>query len=718
MNMRKSYIRQRIDRWLYGGVWTKILAVFILAVAIYAILTAIFASIFSGDIQNVESKDVATMSDWWLFYYLFADPGNQMSLDYSGHFARVIAMVISTFGSICLSGLLISTITNVFERRSERYKTGFRYYKLQNHIVIIGSDQMVYGLVNQLIDSTDSIIVVMTSENVEHTRNALRANIKDKRHRNRIVVNYGVRDSENYLRTINVMQAKEVYILGDTSEFDDIESFHDSLNVQCLTVIAKLCKAVGRKALPCHVLFDYKTTYHVFQYADLGAEITDYILFHPFNFYDFWARKVLVAGYSTEENITYKPLDYIPITSAESDKFVHFIIIGMSKMGQAMALQAAHIAHFPNYKRRKTKITFIDRNGKMEMNEFKQKCGELFKVSRSTYIDADAWSEAETLRVDDTEEIDARVYTTHYGIAPEYKHLADSSDTQPEFIDVEWQFIKGDDNNPVVQRLLDEYAQDKSAIITVAVCLNLTHISLRSAMHLPKRYYETTDDSLTPIPILVQQRKTSTMALTLNGNNFNEDYRKKLLYKNVVPFGMVYDCYDLHLASSIEICKRINATYNYYFTYRTLPSYIDPATVEEQWNQLRITKRWSNIFAAISIPTKLRSIGIEWDINKPIHLLPLSDEQIATLAEIEHNRWNVEELLLGYRPVRRDEEEVIDKDRTKKDDYKKRFIHYDIRPFATLKEDAKGCKANVYDEVIVRSLPLIINYREEKYGKN
>ena len=717
--MRKSYIRQCIDRWLYGGVWTKILAVFVLAVVIYAILTLIFANILSGDIKDLTEQNVATMSDWWLYYYLFADPGNQMSLHYTSFWARIVAMVISTFGSICLSGLLISTITNVFERRSERYKTGFSYYKLKDHIVIIGSDQMVHGLVNQLITYTNSTIVVMTSENVEQTRHTLRADIKDKKRRDRIVVNYGVRDSELYLRAVNVMEAKEVYLLGDTSEFDDIESFHDSLNVQCLTVIAKLCKAAGRKALPCHVLFDYKTTYHVFQYADLGAEITEYVSFHPFNFYDFWARKVLVAGHSTEENITYKPLDYIPITSAESDKFVHFIIIGMSKMGQAMALQAAHIAHFPNYKRRKTKITFIDRNGKMEMNEFKQKCGELFKVSRSTYIDADAWSEAEERRVNDQEEIDKNIYTSQYGIATEYQHLVDSNDTPQEFIDIEWTFIKGDDHNPVVQRLLDEYAQDKNAIITVAVCLNLTHISLRSAMHLPKRYYEIKDKNQKPIPILVQQRKTSTMALTLNGNNFDEDYRKKLLYKNVVPFGMVYDCYDLHLASSIEICKRINATYDHYFKYQTLPSYIDPATAEEQWNKLRITKCWSNVYAALSIPTKLRSIGIEWDINKPIHLLPLSEEQIATLAEIEHNRWNVEELLLGYRPVRRDEDEEIDKDRTKKDDYKKRFIHYDIRPFSTLKEDAKGNKANVYDEVIVRSLPLILNmYIDEDYEQN
>ena len=102
-------------------------------------------------------------------------------------------------------------------------------------------------------------------------------------------------------------------------------------------------------------------------------------------------------------------------------------------------------------------------------------------------------------------------------------------------------------------------------------------------------------------------------------------------------------------------------------------------------------------------------IGINWDINKPCQLKALTNEQVALLAEIEHNRWNVEELLLGYRPVKQSEDEDIDKDKNKKAEYKTRFIHYDIRPFEGLKEDSTNRKADVYDKVIVNSLPLIIS---------
>ena len=692
----KIGIRQLFDRWLHGTWWIKIIIILGIALSIFFVSATILIII--------DDKTEFDKENWWRLYYYFSDPGVQAELMTNNNLPKYVGLIMSTLGAIFLSGLLISTITNMFERKSDRWRLGFSYYKLEDHIVIIGSDQMVHGLVNQLCEEQNNNIVVMTSADVEQMRNSLHASLKNKKDKKRIIVNYGQRDSENYLSKINIAHAKEVYILGDTSEFDDIESFHDSLNVQCVTLIANQCKRCGRKGLPCHVLFDYKTTYHVFQYADLGPEITEHIDFHPFNFYDFWARKVFVVGASKNEDITYKPLDYIPITDRESDKYVHLIVLGMSKMGQAMALQAAHIAHFPNYRKRKTKITFIDRNGKVEMGEFKQKCGELFKVSRSTYIDADAWAEAEERRIDSEAPVEKERYITTTGLVDEYKHLVEEGDTDKDFIDIEWQFIKGDDHNPIVQELLKQYAKDDDAMITVAICLNLTHISLRSAMYLPKEYYEK------DIPILVQQRKTSTIASTLNGKDFDKEKRKKLLYKNITPFGMVYDCYDLHIVSSVETCKRISSVYDYYFKNGTTPTYIKPEEADEVWKSKIITKRWSNIFAAASIPTKLRCIGSKWSINNNCFLENLTNDQIELLAEIEHNRWNVEELLLGYRPVKKEEDNDIFANRSKKQEYKEKFIHYDIRPYNGLKEDEKGNLTSVYDIVIVKSLPLILNH--------
>lgn len=710
--MRKILPRQYFDKWLYGGLWKQIAVFLLFALVIFFLLAGCIKLLFGSYIGY--SSDLKGHELWQLYYY-FADPGNQMSMHESGTengvingISRWIGLIVSTLGSVFLSGLLISTITNVFERRADKWRAGFSYYKLKDHFVIIGSDQMVHGLVNQLCENFSNPIVVMTSKDVEQMRNSLHATLKDPQDKERIIVNYGLRNSARYLAAINAMHAKEVYILGDTSEFDDIESFHDSLNVQCMTLIAELCRKSGRKHLPCHVLFDYKTTYHVFQYADLSPQITECIDFHPFNFYDSWARKVLVAGYSKEDNIKYKPLDYKPITSRESDSFVHFIVIGMSQMGQAMALQAAHIAHFPNYRKRKTRITFIDRNCKNEMEEFKHKSGELFKLSRSRYIDADSWLAAQESKAPDEPDIPSQRFTTEYFLDKQYSHLVNPEANDREFLDIEWEFIKGDDHNPSVQKLLEEYALDPNAIITVAVCLNMTHVSLRSAMHLPKIYYEK------EIPVLVQQRKTSTIVSTLNGYGLDEAARSMMMYRNIIPFGMVYNCYDLHLSSSVNVCKRIAAAYDYYSKNNNYPKADDLKDADKIWEEKTITKRWSNIFAAASIPTKLRCIGIEWDINKTCIIPELNDEQIEILSETEHNRWNIEELLLGYRPVSKEEDKQIDEDKSKKGYWKKRFAHYDIRPFECLKTDNQGNKANVYDKVIVISLPAIMNSNETK----
>ena len=252
------------------------------------------------------------------------------------------------------------------------------------------------------------------------------------------------------------------------------------------------------------------------------------------------------------------------------------------------------------------------------------------------------------------------MFTTEYHIANEYKHLVAGDNKNQDFIDVEWEFIKGHDHNPVVQRLLNKYIDDENAIITVAVCLNITHMSLRSAMSLPKKYYEN------KVPILVQQRKTATMASTLNGEGFEDSYKQNLLYENLKPFGMVSECYDIHMVSSIEICKRISYAYDHFSNYNNLAVQIDMTKANQIWDNTVISKRWSNIFAAASIPTKLRCIDHNWDINSHCDLDSITEEQVSMLAEIEHNRWNIEELLLGYRPVYKNEDDIIDADKNRK----------------------------------------------------
>lgn len=77
------------------------------------------------------------------------------------------------------------------------------------------------------------------------------------------------------------------------------------------------------------------------------------------------------------------------------------------------------------------------------------------------------------------------------------------------------------------------------------------------------------------------------------------------------------------------------------------------------------------------MPFKLRGIGLKFAKNKIVNanLIP---EIIDLLSEVEHNRWNVEKLLLGFRPPATGEEHD-----------KFNFIHENICPNAELDEDTK-----------------------------
>lgn len=80
----------------------------------------------------------------------------------------------------------------------------------------------------------------------------------------------------------------------------------------------------------------------------------------------------------------------------------------------------------------------------------------------------------------------------------------------------------------------------------------------------------------------------------------------------------------------------------------------------------------------------------------------MTSEQIELMAEVEHNRWNMEKLLLGYRKPTPEEEEKC-KDNAVRKEYKiKRFVHTDIRPYYQLDEGTKE-----YDRCISECLPLI-----------
>ena len=662
----KHLIRPSFDRMLYGGTMKQILLLFIVAIIVF---------LFFSIVIQWGNNNISLTENLWQLYYNFSDSNQQDSIDSALGWRRAIMALASFLGTIIFGGMLISTLSNMFERRVELYRNGLTHYSLKNHIVVIGAAPNAIGTVKRLLQTeTDTLIAVLTMSDVDELRRSLNAQLGDAAMK-RIVLNYGSRDSREDLTDICISSAKKVYVFGEDSEVDGKEQIHDSLNIKCVKIISELRKDCN-ELLPCIVAFDYLATYHIYQYADLENDVKNTLKFIPYNFNELWARKMFVGiqyNNDSDRDVLRSPLDYHPITSETSEDFVHLIIVGLSRIGEALALEAARICHFPNYRHKKTKITIIDNNMQIEMDFFKQKCGELFNLCRWTYTDV----------------FNADNNTTG-GISNKYRHLI-TDDKDADFIDIEWHFINGYDANIQVREYIEDCVCDTHAITTIAICLNETHKSLQAAMNLPNAVYEKS------IPVLVNQRQSNSMVKALKVGT---------RYTNLWPIGILSEDLEDQLITLIHYGKRINYLYNYHHANGKSPERMDDNAAAEQWENVKISKRWSNIYSAATIWTKLRCLTGSDEV------LPTKEQiesHISILAPMEHNRWMVEELLLGYRPVNKQEDQAIDKDKQLKAVKKQQYIHYDIRPYEGLKTDENGKDVRENDKLIVRNIPIIVS---------
>ena len=129
--------------------------------------------------------------------------------------------------------------------------------------------------------------------------------------------------------------------------------------------------------------------------------------------------------------------------------------------------------------------------------------------------------------------------------------------------------------------------------------------------------------------------------------------------------------------------------------------------LQECWNRSHLStpKCWSNLYNAFTLRTKMHSLGHddhEWNV-----LLSIGSQEVEALAEVEHNRWSVEELVLGFKPTTEEEHQAILQDVNKRDKLKAAFKHDDLRSYHELGSDATGLPVTRYDVGLIRTLPLL-----------
>lgn len=356
-------------------------------------------------------------------------------------------------------------------------------------------------------------------------------------------------------------------------------------------------------------------------------------------------------------------MDYEPIT-IHSEKHVHLVIFGMGEVAESMAIHAAHIAHYPNYVRNhslRTRITMISENAETLSEGFIKRYQHLFDNSYYRIVKP-------------SEEKAVRVF---------HKPLYEGQ--REDFVDVEWEFVEAEWWNSEVREKLKQWACDDSQLLTVVMADKDADKNVAMSLFLPDELYQRS------IPIHKYNPKDVeydvTMPLVQMAKNVNYIYAQ--------CFHQNFENWQGWILSSVEI---------------------DGKERERLWADLPNIKRWSNIYNAMTIPSKMRSVGLnedDWD-----KFYDISQQDIEILAQVEHNRWNVEELILGFRPCTDEEQEKIAADvATQKDAFRARKIHYDLRAYNDLRADKTGRSARVYDLCLSAALPLIAKtFVDEKGG--
>lgn len=619
-----------------------------------------------------EARPVVTgeSSVIWNIFAHYVDPGN---IGNAATSEVGLVTLIALLGVVLLNGLLIASLIGWLDNRKAKWLNGEVEYddflSKNEHYIIIGGNDMVAGIVEQIFSKCDSrieseeliddkhipYILIQTSRDVEKFRMELFSNLTEREQRH-VIIYYGNRTSDRDIENLKVRSAKEVYIIGEDVRSDDTESYHDTMNMECLELIRKHLGKVHKK-LTCHVMFEYQTTFSVFQYSEISNNIKDCIDFKPFNYYDSWAQQVLIGR--TEE---YLPLEGAEGIRANSPKQVHLIIVGMSRMGISMAINAAHVAHYPNFDSNgiRTKITFIDKNADEEKDFFMGRFKDLFALSHWRYGKV----EGEDIKWDDTNTP-----------SESYKHLGG------DFLDIEWEFINGSIGMKAMQKYISGASKEDNSIVTIAICLPEPNRCLAAALYLDREVYDKVNqilvynrygDSLVTQMVhgdnksdkeIMELIKAAKALETKEGKKDKEEKKDEGAKKEVKQFdpyhnkirafGMAYSFYDLELMEDIAYIANMNGR-----TYDQIKKASGEVVEgEELYGKSKAAKAWSNFYSASTAWCKLRCIG--WN-----GVRELTDDEVQILAKVEHARWNMEQLLMGYRPLTAKEQyEVVNYDK-------------------------------------------------------
>lgn len=608
----------------------------------------------------------------WRVIELMLDPGSFVGSSRDGFGKAMLQFVVTLTGALAFTCLLINAFGNWLDRRIDNYKSGEVFYEFDDHILILGANGMLLNILKSLLDAEenkDRDIVILTTNTAEALRARIYSEIPRKKARNIYVV-YGSRVSQEVLDKLDIFEIRTAYILGE-----DNEPVHDALNIRCFEMLRPMAQA-SERPIDCYMVMERLSSIQHFYYK-AGSGSTEKLKLTVINALENAAQRVLVSR-DYKDGLYYPALDRDGI-SANDEAGVHLIVVGMSQMGYAMATTAAHVCHFPNFQTKgvRTKITFIQKDIRQEMDFFVGRYNNLMSLSYYNYIDPEDPAKCvENL--------------------PDAKYMPPRSDKKG-FLDIEWEFVDGSIETASIRQYISACAEKDghSKHLTIAFCDSNAEANVAASLFLPSIVYDR------HVPLLVYQPGSGQV---LNSA------RDTSVYSSIYPFGMKADCYDLQYQRRLVCARRIQCLYRCADEGKKFEKMSDDIDLMDYWFDTQYAFQQSNLYAANSISFKLRSVANDGT-------RPLTNEEIAALSETEHNRWNVERLLLGFRAYPFAERETFrrllcsgDKkaaERCKAElsqVKRQQFKHKDIAPYNELDEPTRN-----YDKAIIANIQSVVS---------
>ena len=677
--------------------------------------------------------------------------------------------VVRLVGAIVIGGVLTSFLCSLLFRFSDMTLKGLLVPALRDHIVIVGYTSLTDDLVRMLLsdrarnsfdawypyrqeraDAPASKILLYTSGDVQSIRDTLNS-VLDRDMERRVVYAFGDMDMSHpkmaaeICQKLSIHHARAVIILGDACDpyRGDLKNLAfasvagGSVRKQRIAEHAKIVEGMSASErerlrydssaipVPFYVQMEDVPTFDLLKRMEykIGSKClkdnvdlgTVGVYIRPFSYYEGWARAIWGAPYVSER---YFPLDFRPM---DEDSYVHLIVAGLSKAGEALVIEAIRICHYPHGK--PTVITVVDSNPDVETN---------FRVHH-----------AEVFNLDD--------------ISIEFKCARLQSDP--------------------VRKFIAGRAKDQNCLLTVAICFRNIEATMFEGLCLPPEVYHAYEPEGVPGHVKKRQdypKHPPRILVYQEHVNGDPEVGESVLpvrYKFVRPFGMQEQGLQTRCMRSFA-SMYLNAVF-FWPLDADGKSFVEPIlesgllsgsaglknrfeAFAERWKtsldagkqseipakerydllkdilslndtvleyfkkyafrrfvMMEPVKEWGNMYVPDFYGTLLRAVGLtaaklekfnSESANDFAKLCKRNDDAFTearsklklkkSLEEVEHLRWIADRALMGYRPARQEENEERD------DGYR---YHKAMRPHPELSDIDKN-----KDALVVMFIPLFM----------